>query len=254
MPEHPDFMQQQYAFTAYIRNPEHHSCPRDIEERRMKIYCDLLYNNVEGFMASTYPVLRSIMPDERWHAMVRDYFATHRSSTPLFPEMPREFLKYLQLECNFDSEDPPFMLELAHYEWVELALSILDEKIDVDQFDAEGDILSGIPMVSPLAWVLSYQFPVHKISPEFQPQLPGEKTTNLIVYRDADDKIHFIEANHVTARLMQHIIDNVCENGQTLLTRIAAELQHPQPDTVIHGGYEIMLDFLNRGVLLGTRI
>ncbi|MDR4513310.1 putative DNA-binding domain-containing protein [Nitrosomonas sp.] len=252
-PEQPDFVRQQYAFAAYIREPDQRPCPHDIEERRMKIYCDLFYNNIEGFMANTYPVLRSIMPDERWHDMIRDYFATHRSRTPLFPEMPREFLRYLQYERGINSEDPPFMLELAHYEWVELALSILDEKIDPDKFNSEGDVLSGIPVISPLAWLLSYRFPVHKLSSKFQPQLPGEKTTNLIVYRDALDKIHFIESNPVTARLMQLMIDNECDNGRMLLTKVAVELQHPQPDIVIQGGYEIMQDFLNRGILLGAR-
>lgn len=253
MPERSVFMQQQFDFAAYIRDPGGHTRPHDIEERRMKIYCDLFYNNVEAFMANTYPVLRSILRDEHWHAIIRDYFANHKSHTPLFPEMPREFLKYLQNERSFNAEDPPFMLELAHYEWVELALSTLEEKTDPKQFDAQGNVLSGIPVVSPLVWLLSYQFPVHKISPEFQPQTPDELATNLIVYRDIDDEIHFIEANPVTARLLKLMIDNECDNGQAVLARIAADLQHPKPDLVVQHGQEIMLDFLNRGILLGVR-
>ncbi|MCB1986231.1 MAG: putative DNA-binding domain-containing protein [Burkholderiales bacterium] len=252
--DRPDFVRQQYAFAAYVRDPGQNHCPNDIDERRMKIYCELFYNNVEGFMANTYPVLRSIMPDERWHAMIRDYFARHRSSTPLFPEMPREFLKYLEHERSLDSEDPPFMLELAHYEWVELALSILDEKIDHSNLSAECNVLTEIPVVSSLAWLLSYRFPVHKISAEFKPLTHDAMTTHLIVYRDKRDEIHFIEANPVTARLMQLMIDNESRNGHTLLTQIAAELDHSQPDTVINGGYEIMTDFMDRGILLGTRM
>lgn len=252
-PDRPDFVQQQYRFAAHIRDPEQNPCPNDIEARRMKIYCELFYNNIEGFIASTYPVLRSIMPDEKWHAMIRDYFARHRSYTPLFPEMPREFLKYLEHERVPDPEDPPFMQELAHYEWVELALSILDEKIDQYKVNIHGDVLTGVPVVSPLSWLLNYRFPVHKISVEFQP-LTSEEATHLIVYRDNSDKIHFIEANLVTARLMQLMIDNECENGQTLLAQIAVELNHPQPDIVIDGGGEIMNDLRCRGVLLGTRI
>ena len=92
MADRPDFAQRQYAFAAHIRDPERNPRPEDVEERRMKIYRELFYNNVEDFIASTYPVLRQITPDERWHAMIRDYFATHLSHTPLFAEMPREFL------------------------------------------------------------------------------------------------------------------------------------------------------------------
>ncbi|MEK6596470.1 MAG: DNA-binding domain-containing protein, partial [Pseudomonadota bacterium] len=76
--DRPGFVHQQYAFAAHIRNPEKNPRPEDIEERRMKIYRELFYNNVEDFMANTYPVLRQITPDDRWHAMMRDYFANHR--------------------------------------------------------------------------------------------------------------------------------------------------------------------------------
>lgn len=259
-PDRPNFVQQQYAFTAHIRNPDQNICPQDVEERRMKIYRELFYNNVEGFMANTYPVLRSITPDERWHAMIRDYFARHQSHTPLFPEMPREFLKYLEHERTHDSKDPPFMLELAHYEWVELALSILDEKIDQKTTvipEMQDDLLTGVPAVSPLAWLLSYHFPVHKISNEFQPQETDAQPTHLIIYRDKNDEIHFIEANPVTARLLQLLTDNDSNdhedrrNGQALLELIAAELNHPQPEVVVNGGLEILNDFMNRGILLG---
>ena len=253
-PERPDFVHQQYAFAAHIRDPEQNPRPIDIEARRMKVYCELFYNNVEGFMANTYPVLRSILPDERWHDLIRDYFSRHRSPTPLFPEMPREFLKYLENERSFEPGDPPFMLELAHYEWVELALSILDEKIDQHKFSIQGDVLKEIPVVSPAAWLLSYCYPVHKISMEFQPQTPDRETTHLIVYRDKCDEIHFIEANPVTARLMQLMADNERKNGETLLSQIAAELNHPRPDIVISGGGEILNNFLHRGILLGTRV
>ena len=250
--DRPDFVRQQYAFAAHIRNPGENPCPEDVEERRMKIYRELFYNNVEDFMANTYPVLRQIIPDERWYAIIRDYFANHLSHTPLFPEMPREFLEYLEHERKPHSDDPPFMLELAHYEWVELALSILDEKIDETKIDSRGDLFNGIPAISPLAWLLSYRFPVHKISPAFQPKEVSGTQTCLVVYRDANFDVHFMEINPVTARLIQLIIDNDNKPGRALLQQIAMELNHPQPDIVINGGMEILNDLKRRNVILGV--
>jgi hypothetical protein len=247
-------VRQQYAFAAHIRNPERNSRPEGIEERRMKIYRELFYNNVEGFIASTYPVLRKIMPDDRWHAMIRGYFAHHVSHTPLFPEMPREFLKYLEHECKPQPDDPPFLLELAHYEWVELALSLLDEKIGATEVDAQGDLLDGIPAISPLAWTLSYRFPVHKIGPDFQPSEAGEMQTHLIVYRDADFDVRFIEINPVTARLLQLFSGDDAVSGRVALQQVAAELNHPQPGIVIQGGMEILNDLRRRQVILGTYV
>lgn len=253
-PDRPVFVRQQYAFAAHIRNPEKNPGPEGIEERRMKIYRELFYNNVEGFIANTYPVLRRILPDDRWHAMMRDYFAQHISHTPLFPEMPREFLKYLEHERIPQPDDPPFLLELAHYEWVELALSLLDEKIDATEIDAQGDLLDGIPVISPLAWALSYRFPVHKIGPDFQPSEAGGMQTHLIVYRDADFDVRFIEINPVTARLLQLFSGEDAVSGRATLQQVAAELNHPQPGIVIQGGMEILNDLRRRQVILGTYI
>ncbi len=248
----PAFVRQQYAFAAHIRNPEKNPNPEGIEERRMKIYRELFYNNIEGFIANTYPVLRQILPDDRWHAMIRDYFAHHVSHTPLFPEMPREFLKYLEHERKPQSDDPSFMLELAHYEWVELALSLLDEKIDETKIDSQGDLLDDIPVISPLAWALSYRFPVHKISPDFQPSEAGGMPTHLIVYRDAGFDVRFIEINPVTARLLQLFSGEDAVTGREALQQVAVELNHPQPDAVIQGGIEILLNLRKCHVILGA--
>lgn len=253
-PDRPVFVRQQYAFAAHIRNPEKNPGPEGIEERRMKIYRELFYNNIEGFIANTYPVLRRILPDDRWHAMMRDYFAQHISHTPLFPEMPREFLKYLEHEREPQPDDPPFLLDLAHYEWVELALSLLDEKIDATEIDAQGDLLDGIPVISPVAWALSYRFPVHKIGPDFQPSEAGGMQTHLIVYRDADFDVRFIEINSVTARLLQLFSGEDAVSGRAALQQVAAELNHPQPGIVIQGGMELLNDLRRRQVILGTYI
>ena len=251
--DRPSFVSKQYAFAAHIRDPENNQRPGDVEERRMKIYRELFYNNVEDFMANTYPVLRKILSNEHWHRMIRDYFAKHLSHTPLFPEMPKEFLRYLEHERVPQSHDPVFMLELAHYEWVELALSILDEEIDWSALDAEADLLQSVPQISSLAWSLSYHFPVHKISPSFQPEAVDENLTHLVVYRDRHHEVNFIKANPVTARLIQLIAEDGYKTGQALLEQIATELNHPQPDIVINGGLAILTDLKKRDVVLVGR-
>lgn len=247
-----DLTALQYAFAAYIRDPQKNSCPKDIDPRRMDVYSNLFYRNIEDFIANTYPVLRQILPDNHWHAMIRDYFSNHLAHTPLFPEMPREFLKYLQYEHHPSSDDPPFILELAHYEWVELAISTLDVEIEQTIFDPNGDLLTGTPVISPLAWMLSYHFPVHQISPTFQPQTPCKDPIHLIVYRDEDFAVHFMEVNAVTARLMQ-LLNNTHESCQYLLQQIATELNHPTPEIVIQGGLEIIKNLQAHQIILGTK-
>ena len=248
-----EFIQRQYDFAAHIRDPEHAPAPPDVEDRRMAIYRELFYNNVEGFLSNTFPVLREIYDDRHWHAMVRDYFSHHQSQTPLFLEIPREFLGWLESTRSTQEGDPPFLYELAHYEWVELALSISEESCKRDDIDPQGDLLAGIPVLSPLAWHLSYRFPVHEISPNNQPTQPADSNTYLVVYRDRNDDMGFMLINPVSKRLLELIDENNDESGEQLLNRIAQEMSHPQPGVVVNGGMAILKELADRDIILGTK-
>jgi len=248
----PQFKKIQHAFTQHIRDPENNPAPTDIESRRMDIYRELVYSNVENFMANSFPVLRKITPDEQWHAMIRDYLKIHLARTPLFPKMPQEFLQYLQNERLAQASDYPFLQELAHYEWLELALSLDAREINWDGIERQGDLLEGIPVLSPLAMPMNYRYPVHRISPEFQPVEPPEQPTYLVVYRGLDYQVGFMELNPVSAKLLELIQKDQDMSGRSLLKNIAIELEHPNPNVVIQGGVEIMQKLRDKYVLLGT--
>jgi hypothetical protein len=250
--QRPVFQSIQYAFAAHIREPDKYPRPKDVEERRMAIYRDLFFHNVEGFLSSGFPVLRTLYSDTDWQGLVRGFFAEHRCHTPYFLEISEEFMRYLQEERTPQPEDPPFLLELAHYEWVELALSISEEKPNWEAINPHGDLLRERPSLSPLAWLLSYQFPVHKISHEFIPRVPSEQPTHLMVYRDRRDEVGFMELNPVTARLVALMRVEPARRGIDLLKKIAQELQHPNPERVIQGGMQTLLKLRNKDVILGT--
>lgn len=249
----PKFKRLQYAFTAHLRDPARHPAPPDVEDRRMQIYRELFYNNVEGFIASGFPVLRKLHDDTGWHHLVRDYFARHQSHTPFFHRIAEEFLRYLQDERGVQPEDPPFLKELAHYEWVEMALSISEAELDFTGVQPDGDLLGGVPVPSPLAWNLAYQYPVHRISPDFRPTGPGAQPTHIVVYRDRRDQVGFLEINAVTARLLQLTEEQSGRTGRELLQAIAQELRHPDPAAVIDGGREMLEGLRRRDIILGTR-
>lgn len=100
----PAFFKTQFDFAAHLRDPEVNRAPSGIEDRRMKIYRELIYNNIESFISSGFPILRSITKDDKWHSMVRDFVSHHNSSTPYFLEISQEFLQFLQEEYRFLNE------------------------------------------------------------------------------------------------------------------------------------------------------
>lgn len=240
-------------FTQHMRDPENNPAPEGVEDRRIGVYRELIYNNIEGFIANSFPVLRKITPDDRWHEMLRDYVCNHQAHTPLFPRMPLEFIQYLEDERHGHPEDPDFMLELAAYEWAEIAISLDTREIEMDGIDVEGDLLAGVPVLNPLIMTQTYQYPVHKISPDYLPDTPPEEPTYLLVYRRKDDEVGFLELNTVSARLIECIQANDDKTGLQLLERIAEELKHHDPQVVINGGREIMRDMHDKDILLGVK-
>jgi hypothetical protein len=243
----------QEQFAAHLRNPEANPPPGDVEDRRMDIYRGLFFRNIRSFLSNNFPVLRKLHTDAAWDRLVREFYDQHRARTPLFSEIPREFLRYLQDQRGTREEDPPFMLELAHYEWVELALSIDDQEIDDVPAERDGDLLSGVPVLSPLAWALSYRYPVQQIRVDHQPEAPPPEPTHLLVYRNRRDQVKFMRLNAISALLIERLKDADGTTGLELLKRIARDLRHPDPHAVIAAGGQLLEDLRERDVILGTR-
>lgn len=247
----PVFIRQQFEFAANIRDPNN-PAPTDIEDRRMSIYRELFYNNVEDFMANSYPVTREILGESRWHDLIRDYYSRHEAKTPLFPHMPAELLDYLKNE-RVSKDDPPFLLELAHYEWAELALAISSEEIDLDNIDANGSLIEFPPALSSLILSLCYEFPVHKISKSNQPQM-SDGPSFLVVYRDRLDEVKFLETNSATHRLLQLIAENPMASGNQLLNQLASEFAQLEKKSVMHHGQQALEELKAKGIILGAKI
>ena len=246
------FTELQYQFAAHIRNPEQNQKPADVEERRMAVYRELFFNNIEGFVSGGFPVLKSITDEQVWLQMVRKFFDQYRCHTPLFLEIAGEFVTWVSNQRQAEEKDYPFMQELVHYEWVELALDTSEADISDVEVDAQGDLLKGHPVQSPLAWSLMYQFPVHRISGQYLPEKAPEQPTFLVVYRNSEDRVKFMEINQLTARLLYLLSQDQALTGEQALTQIAAEMQHPQPEQIIEGGLALLKQLQDKEIILGT--
>lgn len=241
----------QRAFAAHIREPNLHPAPADIEDRRMKIYRELFYKNIEGFISSAFPVLRKLYSDTDWHQMIRDFIHRHQSQTPYFLEISEEFLAYLDSERELQSCDPVFALQLARYEWAELALFVAEQDVPDDNVLSEHSLVDHIPVLSPLAWSMVFNYPVHQIGAGFQPEQPSEQPVCLVVYRNRQDKVAFLEANPVTARLLELCEGNSDRLGKDLLLQVAHELQHPDPSLVVNAGADILAQLRQLDIIYG---
>ena len=255
MAELPDYQKKQYAFAAHIRDPDNVPSPEGIEDRRMAIYRELFFNNIRNLLANMFPVLRKLHSDDQWHRFVRQFMQRHRAQTPYFLQLPQEFLDFLQNEYKSQDDDFPFLIELAHYEYIELALSISEDSNNLDGIDPDGDLMRQIPVKSALAWVYAYQFPVHRITLEFTPSKPAEQPVFLAVYRRTDDTVGFLELNPVTARLLEAIGDNDAQlPGEALLRSLGEEINYADVDMLLQHGTAALAEMRQLEILTGTRV
>lgn len=244
----------QYRFTAHIRDPENQPAPDGIEDRRMAIYRDLVYANMESFIASNFPVIRTLYGDAAWSAFTHEFFREHLCRTPLFPEFAREFLRWLELRQERGRGDPPWLLELAHYEWAELALSLDEAEIGDVAHDRSGDVLGAVPVVSPLACVLGYHFPVQHIGPEFRPvETPPEPTWILLV-RDRNDDVRFHEINALSAMLIERLRENTDLSGAQCVDALLAERSAEEAAALRPAGHALLRELQSFEAILGTRV
>lgn len=246
---------QQAALTRHLRDPSR-PAPTGWDNTRLGVYRDLLFNTIEGLLAGNFPVIRALLGDAAWRTTVRDFYRDHVCKTPLFPEIAREFLRWLDT-LDDGALARPFLRELAHYEWVELALQIAD--VDDVAFDAIEDgaegvraLLDGVPVPSPLAWPLAYTWPVHRIDASHQPDTPRPAPTLLLVRRDADGTVRFSELTPFAYRLLERIAEMPTLTGREQLEALASEAKHADADAFVVAASPLLAQLHGTGVLLGV--
>lgn len=211
MKSRPAFQSYQLALAAHLRNPEQQEPPADTCKQRLAIYADLIFNNFNGFLESTFPVLRRVLQKKRWTRMVRACLCEHRSPYPLFRDIPYAFLDWLASVDLADRGLPPFTLELAHYEWLEL-------KLDVDVRSTRWPKRAYAPLeqalaVNPVLELHAYRFPVHCISAQLQPAQPAAEPVFLLVWRNRAHHVRFMTLNAAAAQLLLAL-----QQGETALS------------------------------------
>lgn len=242
-----DFRDFQFRFARHIRDPRVAPRPDGVPARRMKVYNELLYNNLEGFLLACFPICRRVLGERRWRRLVRRFFTAHRCQTPYFRQIPQEFVAWLLEARPEEATAPDWLIPLAHYEWVELAVDVMDVP-PPDACRADGDLLTGRPVVAPAHMLVGYAWPVHRAAPR---RRLAPEASQFMVYRDGADQVRFVELNPVTARLLALLEPGVL-TGAAALAQIANELDHPDPAALAAHGVALMEDLRARGAIVGA--
>ena len=92
----PYFQRYQQAFTAYIRDPLQQPRPAGVAAKRMNVYKEIVFNNLFESVSACFPVAQKVLGKRAWLALVRRFFRDHSANSPIFRQIPEEFVIYLK--------------------------------------------------------------------------------------------------------------------------------------------------------------
>lgn len=239
-----DFQQYQAQFTAYIRNPAQNKKPPKVNASRLAVYKKAVFNNIVESVSICFPVCQAVIGKRVWQKLMRAFVATYAAESPIFREIPQQFLIFLEASATV----PAYFKQLAHYEWVELAVTMQQtQQLALSDLT---DFLHEKPVLAAAHMLLEYDYPVHQISAKFKPTEPHK--TNLLVFRNAEYQVKFIELNPITHRLLQ-IIEQQDLTGEQALIKLANEIQHPDIAVITEFGLAILMDLADQQAIIGSQ-
>ncbi|RON86591.1 DUF2063 domain-containing protein [Pseudomonas chlororaphis] len=240
---------QQQALTAYLRDPEHRAPPAGMDRARVEIYRELVFDNLQSLLGGTFPVLRSVLGETDWRRLLRVFLREHRCATPKFGEIAGEFVAWMASTPAGlqDGSWPAFMVELSHYEWIEMAL----QQTEAEPLPAsDPELLLRRPLrLSPLAWPLAYAWPVQRLGPTWRPSEPGAAPTLLLIYRDAGYRVRFCELSPLAWRLLERIEAFPQLHGRAQLQGLALEAGIDDLDTFLANGQSLLRQLHGQGAI-----
>ncbi len=239
-PNAPESLQAfQIAYGRYLRNPQSQTRPRGIPARRSEIYEELFFNNVCGFVNACFPVAAQCLGEALWAQLSREFFTRWRCDTPIFSQIPYEFVRFCS-DTFLDVNTPKWLPELLHYEWVELDVDLDESHLDLPE-------QPGVMRLNPSARLLAYEWPVHTITAT---HLPSEgQPTFLVVYRGADFSVRFSELNSTTYLLLEQLVAQEVDAAELVHQFLE---KHPQldADAVKRFAPALLQQFVESGVIL----
>ncbi|WPO49035.1 DUF2063 domain-containing protein [Pseudomonas sp. S1Bt23] len=240
---------QQQALTAYLRDPEHRAPPAGMDRTRVEIYRELVFDNLQSLLSGTFPVLRSVLGETDWRRLLRVFLREHRCATPKFGEIAGEFVAWMASTPAGlqDGSWPAFMVELSHYEWIEMAL----QQTEAEPLPASDPrlLLTQPLRLSPLAWPLAYAWPVQRLGPTWRPSEPGAAPTLLLICRDAGYRVRFSELSPLAWRLLERIEAFPQLHGRAQLQGLAREAGIDDLDTFLANGQSLLRQLHGQGAI-----
>jgi hypothetical protein len=178
------------------------------------------------------------------------FLAEHGPRTHYLRDVTTEFLEFIAPLVESDSRVPPWALDLARHEALEIFVaSLVDEPRTGTLPELDPD--RGLSF-SLTARIVRYGFAVHRLPDDPNDVSEPERAeTALFVYRSEEHDVRYLELTRLAARILERLLA-----GETL--RRALDLgTHDEgvllDATVLEGTARVLADLAERGAVLGAK-
>lgn len=237
-----------HAFATAIRDPAS-KISLAIAPERLQVYQQLFFNNIKNFIDNAFPVLHSLYSADAWLVLQQQFFKLHACTSPYFVDIAEQFVHFVQ-SYPLTAEDPVFLAELAHYEWVELYIGT--KKISaMPTFLTQQEVSTQPLALSELTLLAAYHYPVQHISQAYQPTTTGELQCFLI-YRNPQDEVIFVNLNHASLVLLHQLQEHPAQTFPTLIHHISPLLPQYTAEQLTSAALPLLQNWAAQGAIVAA--
>ncbi|MDO4777559.1 MAG: putative DNA-binding domain-containing protein [Cardiobacteriaceae bacterium] len=188
------------ALTGHLRRPDSVAPPVASDDEGLAVYRRLIRNNLHNFLDRCFTHARRLLDDADWEAAKEDFVANGQAHSPLFSDIPGQFLAHHRERHSLDIR----ILDIMDAECRELAAEIaLDDgqpRLGPEQLAAlDDDSFDATPLrLAPGASLAAYGHRVHEKDAPPRPCLS-------LIWRDSADRVQHAEPSPADFQLLQQI-------------------------------------------------
>ena len=219
---------------------------------RLALYRRLIRNNLTGVTGKMLARTRARLNERagEFDAAFARFLADRGPRTHYLRDVPREFLAWVEPQWRKQEDVPPWAVDLARHELVEYEVAAARGRTEAPEL-TDVALDRALVLTEPVR-LMRYAFAVHELPGDLGDRSePARRETTLLVHRDADHAVRFLDLTPLAAGIVARLLD-----GETLagaVTGACAGIGAVTSDVVVADVARLLADLGERGILLGAR-
>jgi hypothetical protein len=218
------------------------------EVARLSVYRELVPARLRGVVELAMPRFCA-----RLGVLFDEYFARYLAErgprSRYLRDVTTELLDFMELHARNDGRMPPWALDLARHEALDIVVGSLagtPNPTALADLDADRGLV-----FSATARVVRYAFAVHRLSADpADRNEPERRPTALFVYRSHAHDVRYLELTPLAAAIIERLLAG--ETLRNALERGTRDLAVPLDADVLDGTSRVLAELAQRGAVTGA--